>query len=53
MNSNSTKGIPWCINNLFNLDSDYWIIEVGVSKKSEMKYLLDLVQPDIRLITNV
>ena len=52
-NSNSIRGIPWCINNDLNLNSDFWIIEVGISKKNEMKLLLDLVQPDIRIITNV
>lgn len=52
-NSNSTKGLPWCFNNHFNLESDYWICEIGISTKNEMKYLLDLVKPNIRIITNI
>jgi len=52
-NSNSFLGIPWCLNKYFELDSDYWIIEIGISKPNEMKKLVEFVKPDIRIITNI
>ena len=52
-NSNSLLGIPWCINTYFNLKSKYWLIEIGISKKNEMKKLLGLVEPNIRILTNI
>jgi UDP-N-acetylmuramoyl-tripeptide--D-alanyl-D-alanine ligase len=52
-NSNSLIGIPWCINKYFNLDSDYWIIEMGINKENEMDTLLALVKPNIRILTNI
>jgi UDP-N-acetylmuramoyl-tripeptide--D-alanyl-D-alanine ligase len=52
-NCNSYVGIPWCINEFFRLDDDYWIIEIGISRMNEMKDLLNFVRPDIRIITNI
>ena len=52
-NSNSFLGIPWCINKLFNLNSKYWLIEIGISHKDEMTRLINMVNPDIRAITNI
>jgi len=52
-NSNSEKGIPYCINKYFQLDSDYWIIEMGISSPGEMSRLLSLVNPNIRVVTNI
>ena len=52
-NSNSFIGIPWCLNKHFELSSEYWIIEIGISKENEMKQLVQLVKPDIRIITNI
>jgi len=52
-NSNSEKGIPYCINKYFQLDSDYWIIEIGISCPGEMTRLLSFVNPQIRVITNI
>lgn len=52
-NSNSLKGIPWCINNDLSLNTEFWIIEIGIAEKGTMKLLLDLVQPNIRIITNI
>ena len=52
-NCNSEKGIPYCINKYFQLDSDYWIIEIGISSPGEMSRLLSLVNPNIRVVTNI
>jgi len=52
-NSNSFLGIPWCINKYFNINADYWIIEIGISKPNEMETLVKFINPDIRIITNI
>jgi len=51
--TNSIKGIPYCINKIFDLNSDYWIIEVGISSYNEMEFLIDLIKPDIKIINNL
>jgi len=52
-NSNSGIGIVWNINNLFNLESDFWIQEIGIGKKNEMDQNLNIVKPNIRILTNI
>ncbi len=52
-NSNSTAGIPYCITKYFNLSSDYWVIEIGIGNVGEMDTLLNIVKPNIRVITNI
>ena len=52
-NSNSFIGIPWCINKYFDLNSDFWIIELGISTHNEMSRLVNFINPDIRVITNI
>ena len=51
-NSNSLIGLPYSINK-FDLNSDFWICELGISKINEMNLLLDLVKPHIRILTNI
>ena len=53
LESNSFVGIPHCINKYFRLNSNYWIIELGISKKNDMDNLLKLVQPDIRVLSKI
>ncbi len=52
-NSNSTIGIPYCVNKYFNLNSNYWVIEIGIGNVGEMDTLLNIVRPNIRVITNI
>jgi len=52
-NCNTSIGIPFCVNSYFNLNSKFWIIEIGIIKINEMIQLLNLVKPNIRVITNI
>ena len=52
-NSNGSSGIYWCINSVHTLDADYWIQEIGIASPGGMKRRLDLVRPDIRVLTNI
>ncbi len=56
-NANSQIGLPLFILNtqsphVFS-PSTVWVIEMGISTPGEMDKLVDIVQPDIALITNV
>lgn len=49
---NSQIGVPlslWLLNN----DSDFAIIEAGISKEGEMEALANIIKPDIGIITNI
>ncbi len=52
-NSNSFVGIPYTVNTNFSLDSDLWLIEIGIGGKNQMNKLVELVKPNIRILTNV
>jgi len=52
-NSNSFLGIPWCVNNFFNINSDLWLIEIGIGAVNEMDKLVKMINPNIRIITNI
>jgi len=52
-NSNSMDGIEWCFRTKFDLESDYWVQEIGIGKPGDMSKCLDMVKPTIRVITNV
>ncbi len=52
-NNNSTRGIPYCVNSYFNLNSKFWVIEMGIGCVNGMTRLLQLVKPHIRVITNI
>ncbi len=52
-NCNTILGIPTCVNTYFNLNSQFWVIEMGISKVNDMTKLLELVKPNIRVITNI
>lgn len=52
-NCNSLKGIPWCVNSFFSLNSEFWLIEMGIDHIDEMEKLVELVKPKIRIVTNI
>ena len=52
-NKNGEVGIPVCINTMFDLNSDYWLQEIGIASPGAMKKHLDLLRPRIRILTNV
>lgn len=52
-NSNSKLGIPWCIHNYFDLNSKYWLIEIGINKPNEMDMLVKMVKPNIRILSSI
>lgn len=51
-NLNNQIGVP---KTLFNLDKSYkaMIIEMGMSQKGEIRYLTDIVNPNIAVISNI
>jgi len=51
-NHNNTIGLPMSMFAL-NRSNDYAIIEMGAGAVGEIKYLCDIVKPEIGLITNV
>ncbi len=52
-NGNSFVGIPYYVVNNFSLDSDLWLIEIGIGGENQMSKLVELVKPNIRIMTNV
>ncbi len=51
-NFNNFQGVPLTIFRITK-DTDIAIIEMGTNDKGEIKYLSDIVNPDIALITNI
>ena len=51
-NFNNAVGVPYSLCNL-DMESQFAVIEMGMSAKGEISYLTDLVKPDIAIITNV
>jgi len=51
-NLNNNIGVP---STLLNLDNsyDYVVLELGTNHKGEIKYLSDIVKPNISIITNI
>jgi UDP-N-acetylmuramyl pentapeptide synthase len=41
-NFNTILGIPVCVNTYFDLNSQYWVIEMGILKINEMSQLRTL-----------
>ncbi len=52
-NSNGLPGIPWCINNFFNVNSKFWIFELGIDGINQMEELIKMIKPNVRIITNI
>ena len=50
---NTPLGISKIINNYLNDLYDFFIVEMGVSKKNDMDELLDIITPDYSVITNI
>jgi UDP-N-acetylmuramoyl-tripeptide--D-alanyl-D-alanine ligase len=50
---NGFEGINYCIRNIFNLDSQFWIQEIGIDHPNTMKIHVDLIQPTVRILTNI
>ena len=50
---NGVKGIEQNIREAVDLKDDYWILEIGISEPGNMEKHLKLVQPNLRIITNV
>ncbi len=51
-NYNNQIGLPLSILDA-DLSSDFWILEMGISMKGDMDYLLSIASPDIGFITSV
>lgn len=51
-NFNNDIGVPKTLCDL-DLNAEYAIIEVGMSSKGEISYLMPYIEPDIALVTNV
>lgn len=51
-NHNNFVGVPQSLCEI-DMSAEYAVIEMGMSAKGEIAYLVDLVKPDIALITNV
>jgi UDP-N-acetylmuramoyl-tripeptide--D-alanyl-D-alanine ligase len=52
-NSNSFLGIPWCVKTFFKNTADIWLFELGIGKVNDMDKLIKMVNPTIRIITNI
>ncbi len=51
-NHNNFVGVPQSLCEI-DMSAEYAVIEMGMSAKGEISYLVDLVRPDIAVITNV
>ena len=51
-NYNSQIGVPLSVAN-FQEDCDFWVIEMGASQKGDVKKLVELVKPHVRVITAI
>lgn len=51
-NLNNNIGVPTTLLNLDN-SYDYVVLELGTNHKGEIKYLSDIVKPNISIITNI
>jgi len=51
-NFNNFQGVPLTIFNISS-ETEIAIIEIGTNSKGEIKYLADIVNPDIAIITNI
>ncbi len=51
-NYNSQIGVPLSIAN-FDDDCDFWVVEMGASQKGDVKKLVDIVKPHVRVITAI
>ena len=51
-NLNNELGVPLTLLNT-NIDTDFLIVEMGAAELGDIAYLMEIVQPDIGLITNI
>ena len=52
-NSNGFLGICWCITDLYSINNDFWIQEIGISNVDEMIPKLNILKPSIYILTNI
>lgn len=52
-NMNTEIGLPLCILNDMSEKNDFSVIEMGMSKKGDIEYLVDTYQPDFPVILNI
>ncbi len=52
-NANSQIGLPQAIFNEFTEDADFWIVEMGMSRRGEISQLCRMLPPTIALVTHV
>ncbi len=51
-NFNSQITVPLSLCN-FSLDADFWVVEMGASQKGDVKRLVEVVKPHVRVITAI
>lgn len=51
-NYNSQVGVPLSVAN-FEEDCHFWVVEMGASQKGDVKNLVELVKPHVRVITAI
>ncbi|AAC06961.1 UDP-N-acetylmuramoyl-tripeptide--D-alanyl-D-alanine ligase [Aquifex aeolicus] len=51
-NLNSQVGLPLAVANA-SLETDFWVLEHGASKRGEIKNLIEITKPHVRLITTL
>lgn len=51
-NFNSQVGVPLSVAS-FPEDCDYWVVEVGASALGDVKRLVELIEPHVRVITSI
>jgi len=51
-NYNSQVGVPLSVAN-FEEDCHFWVVEMGASQKGDVKSLVELVKPQVRVITAI
>ncbi|SHK20842.1 UDP-N-acetylmuramoyl-tripeptide--D-alanyl-D-alanine ligase [Thermocrinis minervae] len=51
-NLNSQVGVPLSVIN-FDSDCEYWVVEMGASQKGDVRRLVQIVKPSVRVITSI
>ncbi len=51
-NYNSQIGVPLSVAN-FEEGADFWVVELGASQKGDVKSLVEIIKPNIRVITAI
>ncbi|CAA0083828.1 UDP-N-acetylmuramoyl-tripeptide--D-alanyl-D-alanine ligase [BD1-7 clade bacterium] len=51
-NLNNELGVPLTLMNM-DASSDYFVVEMGAAERGDIRYLMQIAQPDITAITNI